>query len=136
MLSRFIYNRGSLTSHEKHATLQHRGAETSKRFQSKEKSKDEHTSSATTSTTGGSGSSCTTTNLTTTVTLNLQGEHRLLHQLLREFHSFTREQCAKLREEGYSSLSDLVNWKFKDIRSLLENLSNRGDRNFKLCPGT
>jgi len=26
--------------------------------------------------------------------LNLQGEHRLLHQLLREFHSFSRDQCA------------------------------------------
>jgi len=60
--------------------------------------------------------------------------------LLREFHSFSREQCAKLREEGYSSLSDLVNWKFKDIHSLLENLSNRpssrggkqfGDRKIK-----
>jgi len=73
-------------------------------------------------------------------TLNLQGEHRLLHQLLREFHSFSREQCAKLREEGYSSLSDLVNWKFKEIRSLLKDLSNRpstrggqqfGDRKIK-----
>ena len=58
-------------------------------------------------------------------TLNLQGEHRLLHQLLREFHNFNHEQCAKLRSEGYSSLSDLINWKYKDIRSLLENLSNR-----------
>ena len=73
-------------------------------------------------------------------TLNLQGQHRLLHQLLREFHSFSREQCAKLREEGYSSLSDLINWKYKQIRSLLENLSNRpssrggqrfGDRKIK-----
>jgi len=26
--------------------------------------------------------------------LNLQGEHRLLHQLLHEFHNFNREQCA------------------------------------------
>jgi len=73
-------------------------------------------------------------------TLNLQGEHRLLYELLRDFHSFNREQCAKLRAEGYSSLSDLVNWKYKDIRSLLENLSNRpstrggqqfGDRRIK-----
>jgi len=72
--------------------------------------------------------------------LNLQGEHRILHQLLRKFHNFNREQCAKLRTEGYSSLSDLVNWKFKDIRSLLEKLSNRpttrggqqyGDRKIK-----
>jgi len=30
-----------------------------------------------------------------------------------------------LRSEGYSSLSDIINWKYKDIRSLLENLSNR-----------
>jgi len=45
-----------------------------------------------------------------------------------------------LRDEGYSSLSDLVNWKYKDIPSLLENLSNRpttrggqqfGDRRIK-----
>ena len=72
--------------------------------------------------------------------LNLQGEHRLLHELLRSFHNFTREQCANLRAEGYSSLSDLVNWKYNEIRSLLENLSNRpttrggqqfGDRKIK-----
>jgi len=67
-------------------------------------------------------------------TLNLQGEHRLLYELLRDFHSFNREKCAKLRAEGYSSLSDLVNWKYKEIRSLLENLSNRpstrGDQQF------
>jgi len=72
--------------------------------------------------------------------LNLQGEHRLLHQLLRDFDDFNREQCAKLRAEGYSSLSDLINWKYKDICSLLENLSNRpttrggqqfGDRKIK-----
>jgi len=65
--------------------------------------------------------------------LNLQGEHRLLHELLRSFHNF-------LRAEDYSSLSDLVNWKYKEIRSLLENLSNRpttrggqqfGDRKIK-----
>ena len=64
----------------------------------------------------------------------------LLHELLRNFHNFNREQCAKLRAEGYSSLLDLVNWKYKDIRSLLENLSNRpttrggqqfGDRKIK-----
>jgi len=73
-------------------------------------------------------------------TLNLQGEHRLLHELLRDFHSFNREQCETLRAEGYSSLSDLVNWEYKDIRSLLEKLSNRpaiyggqqfGDRRIK-----
>ena len=58
-------------------------------------------------------------------TLGLQGEHRQLHQLLREFHHFNKDQCTKLRAEGYSSLSDLVNWKYKEIRSLLENLSNR-----------
>jgi len=58
-------------------------------------------------------------------TLGLQGEHRMLYELLRDIHSFNREQCAKLRAEGYSSLSDLVKWKYKEIRSLLENLSNR-----------
>jgi len=72
--------------------------------------------------------------------LNLQGERRLLLELLRNFHNFNREQCTKLRKEGYSSLSDSINWKFKDIRSLLANLSNRpttrggqqfGDRKIK-----
>ena len=43
-----------------------------------------------------------------------------MHELLRSFHNFIREQCAKLRDEGYSSLSDLVNWRYKNIRSLLE----------------
>ena len=57
--------------------------------------------------------------------LNLQGERRTLFRLLRGFHDFSAEQCKTLREEGYSSLSHLFNWKHKDIRSLLENLSNR-----------
>jgi len=61
-----------------------------------------------------------------TNTLNLQGKLRLLHQLLREFHNFNREQCAKLRSEGYSSLSDLINWKYKDIRCP----ANRGGQQF------
>jgi len=56
--------------------------------------------------------------------MSLQREHRLLHELLRAFHNFNRVQCTKLRAEGNSSLSDLINWKFKDIRLLLENLSN------------
>jgi len=51
--------------------------------------------------------------------LDLQGEHRQLYQLLRGFHNFSREQCAKLRVEGYSSLSDLVNWKYNEIHPLL-----------------
>ena len=46
----------------------------------------------------------------------------------------------QLRDEGYSSLSDLVNWRYKNISSLLENLSNQpttrggqqfGDRRIK-----
>ena len=57
--------------------------------------------------------------------LHLQGEHRQLYQLLPEFHNFNRGQCAKLREEEYSPLSDLVNWKFQEICSLLKDLSNR-----------
>ena len=60
--------------------------------------------------------------------LNLQGEHRRLYKLLRDFHGFNREQCLKLREEGYSTLSDLINWEYKDVRSLLENLSNLSNR--------
>jgi len=73
-------------------------------------------------------------------TLNLQGERRTLFRLLRDFHEFSAAQCKTLREEGYSSLSHLLNWKHKDIRSLLENLSNRpntrggqrfGDRKIK-----
>ena len=72
--------------------------------------------------------------------LILQGEHRRLYELLRDFHGFNREQCLKMREEGYSTLSDLINWEYKDVRSLLENLSNRptsrggqqfGDRKIK-----
>ena len=73
-------------------------------------------------------------------TLNLQGDRRLLFRLLRGFHEFSLEQCETLREEGYSSLSHLYNWKYDGIRSLLENLSNRpvtrggrryGDRKIK-----
>ena len=58
-------------------------------------------------------------------TLNLQGERRTLYRILRGFHEFSPEQCKTLREEGYSSLSHMYNWKHKDIRSLMENLSNR-----------
>ena len=57
--------------------------------------------------------------------LGLQGGHRQLYKILRGHHNFNQQQCVKLRAEGYSSLSDLVNWRYKNIRSLLENLSNR-----------
>ena len=72
--------------------------------------------------------------------MGLQGEHRRLYKLLRDFHGFTRPQCVTLREQGYMTLSDLVDWEYKDVRSLLENLSNRpttrggqqfGDRRIK-----
>ena len=72
--------------------------------------------------------------------LDLQGERRTLFRLLRGFHEFSLEQCETLREEGYSRLSHLYNWRHNDIRSLLENLSNRpvtrggrryGDRKIK-----
>jgi len=72
--------------------------------------------------------------------LGLQGEHRRLYKLLRDFHGFTREQCVTLRNQGYMTLPDLVDWEYKDVRSLLENLSNRptsrggrefGDRRIK-----
>ena len=72
--------------------------------------------------------------------LGLQGEHRRLYKLLRDFHGFTKEQCITLRNQGYMTLSDLVEWEYKDVRSLLENLSNRptsrggreyGDRRIK-----
>ena len=45
-----------------------------------------------------------------------------------------------MRDQGYMTLSDLVDWEYKDVRSLLENLSNRptsrggqqfGDRRIK-----
>ena len=32
-------------------------------------------------------------------TLHLQGEHLDLYKILRGFHSFNRDQCAKLRDE-------------------------------------
>ena len=57
--------------------------------------------------------------------LGLQGEHRRLYKLLRDFHGFKKEQCVTLRDQGYMTLSDLVDWECKDVRSLLENLSNR-----------
>ena len=72
--------------------------------------------------------------------LGLQGEHRRLYKLLRDFHGFTKVQCVTLRDQGYITLSDLVDWEYKDVRSLLENLSNRpisrggrefGDRRIK-----
>ncbi len=57
--------------------------------------------------------------------LQLQGEHHRLYKLLRDFHGFKKEQCLTLRDQGYMTLSDLVDWEYKDVRSLLENLSNR-----------
>ena len=57
--------------------------------------------------------------------LGLQGEERRLFKLLRDFHGFKREQCITLRDQGYMTLSDFVDWEYKDVRSLLENLSNR-----------
>ena len=53
--------------------------------------------------------------------LGLQGEHRRLYKLLRDFHGFKKEQCVTLRDQGYMTLSDLVDWEYKDVRSLLEN---------------
>ena len=70
----------------------------------------------------------------------LQGKQRRLYKLLRDFHGFMKEQCITLRNQGYMTLSDLVDWEYKDVRSLLENLSNRptsiggqqfGDRRIK-----
>ena len=72
--------------------------------------------------------------------LNLQGEHRRIYKLLRDFHGFNQEQCLTLRVKGYSTLFDLIDWEYKDVRSLLENHSNRptsggghqfGDRRIK-----
>jgi len=72
--------------------------------------------------------------------INLDGNHRLLFSILRGFHEFSLDQCQTLREEGYSTLAHLHNWRHDDIRSLLENLSNRpvsrggrryGDRKIK-----
>jgi len=72
--------------------------------------------------------------------MGLQGEHRRLYKLLRDFHGFIRQQCVTLRDQGYMPLSDLVDCEYKDVRSLLENLSNRpttrggqqfGDRRIK-----
>ncbi|GFH56845.1 hypothetical protein CTEN210_13321 [Chaetoceros tenuissimus] len=57
--------------------------------------------------------------------LGLDVEERELHRLLCDFHNFTRAQYVALREEGYGTLHELRNWKHKDIRSLLKDLSNR-----------
>ena len=37
--------------------------------------------------------------------MGLQGEHRRLYKLLRDFHGFTRQQCITLRDQGYMTLS-------------------------------
>ena len=42
--------------------------------------------------------------------LGLQGEERRLFKLLRDFHGFKREQCITLRDQGYLTLSDFVDW--------------------------
>ena len=67
-------------------------------------------------------------------TLNLHGDHRLLFSVLRGFHEFSLDQCQTLRNEGYSSLAHLYNWRHDSIRKLLEAISNRpvtrGGRHF------
>ncbi len=72
--------------------------------------------------------------------LNLHGDRRLLFSILRGFHEFSLAQCQTLREEGYSALSHLYNWRHDSIRKLLETISNRpvsrggwhyGDRKIK-----
>jgi len=66
--------------------------------------------------------------------LNLHGDHRLLFSVLRGFHEFSLDQCQTLRNEGYSSLAHLYNWRHDSIRKLLETISNRpvtrGGRHF------
>ena len=57
--------------------------------------------------------------------LILQEKHSRLYKLLLDFHGFTREQCVTLRDQGYMTLSGSVDWEYKDVRSLLKNLSNR-----------
>jgi len=72
--------------------------------------------------------------------LNLHGDHRLLFSILRGFHEFSLAQCQTLRDEGYSTLAHLYNWRHDSIRKLLEKISNRpvtrggrhyGDRKIK-----
>ena len=72
--------------------------------------------------------------------LNLQGDHRVLFSILRGFHQFSLAQCETLRDEGYSTLSHLYNWRHDSIRKLLETVSSRpvsrggrhyGDRKIK-----
>ena len=60
----------------------------------------------TTSTTGTVATS--PTNQPTVTDLGLQGGHRRLYKLLRDFHGFKKEQCVTLRDQGYMTLSDLV----------------------------
>ena len=66
--------------------------------------------------------------------INLQGDQRVLFSILRGFHEFSLAQCETLREEGYSTLSHLYNWRHDSIRKLLETVSNRpvtrGGRHF------
>ena len=66
--------------------------------------------------------------------LNLQGDQRALFSILRGFHQFSLAQCQTLRDEGYSTLSHLYNWRHDSVRKLLETISNRpvtrGGRHF------
>ena len=58
-------------------------------------------------------------------TMGLNQGERVLHRLLCHVHNFTRGQYETLREEGYGTFADLVNWKHKEISKLLQSLSNR-----------
>ena len=66
--------------------------------------------------------------------LGLGEEERELHRLLCDFHNFTIDQYITLREEGYGTLREMRSWKYKDIYTLLTNLSarptNRGGRRY------
>ena len=53
----------------------------------------------------------------------LRGHERDLFHFMRYFHNYAANQCAKLRKERCSMLSELNTWRHSDIKSLLETLS-------------
>lgn len=57
--------------------------------------------------------------------MGLSVDERELHRILCNVHAFTCGQYETLREVGYGTLPDLVNWSYKDISTLLSGLSNR-----------
>ena len=67
--------------------------------------------------------------------MGLSAEETVLYELMVNFHNFTQQQYVCLRDiGGYSTLEDLVQWRYKAICKWCETMSslavNRGGRTF------